>query len=91
MPVMGIEGQCDVRVRLPQMIQHGFQVGSLHLISFFSLCVRGAHGAMDQQKGGVFAVCVLGTFVLPLFPDGRGSNLRSGALPSWLFGSGLRE
>ena len=50
----GIEHKDDVRISLPWMIQHGFQVSSLHLVAFF-LCVRGANGAMDKQKGGVFS------------------------------------
>ena len=72
-PVMGIDCQDDVRVRLPQMVHHGFHAGSLHLISFF-LGARGADGTMHQKKGGVFPVDVFGTFVLPPFPDGRGRS-----------------
>ena len=70
--VMGINHNCDVRVGFPQMVQHGFQVVSLHVISIFGLCVGGADGTMHQKKGGVFPVDVFGTFVLPPFPDGRG-------------------
>ena len=89
---MGIDHNYDVRVRFPQMIQHGFQVVPLHFISIFGLCAGGANGAVHQQKGGVFPVLVFRTFALPLYlMGGGGGNFRSGALPGGLFGSCLRE
>ena len=89
---MGIDHNYDVRVRFPQMIQQGFQVVPLHIISVFGLCVGGANGAMHQQKGGVFLVLVFGTFAFLLFSDGRGSSFAGrSALPNWLFGLCLRE